>query len=301
MLGLNRFAVRGVLWRNYLDWAVTNVPFHFFPIFEFFWSLFFFVVAVPGRRAVLSHLSVVRPGGSRWVQNLRVFRVFHHYAWTITEAAIHKLNKQPFNYEIIGAEWLDQLGAARGAIVLTAHMGSYDLGAALFAEKFNREIRIVRAVEEDPQSAQHVDASLERSSEGGVKIDYTSSGALLSFDLLEALRRGEIVSILGDRSEGALAKMPAQLFGKRVALPSGPFVLAQVAQVPIYPLFIARSGYRSYQIIVREPIRVARHGRDRSADLAPAVETWQRILEEMITKHWDQWFAFTSGFLEAPE
>jgi lauroyl/myristoyl acyltransferase len=176
-------------------------------------------------------------------------------------------------------------------------MGSYDLGAALFAEKFNREIRVVRALEADPQTAQHVGASLERSSEGGVKVEYNSVGAMLSFDLLEALRRGEIVSIQGDRAEGGLAKIPAHLFGKRIQLPSGPFALAQVAQVPIYPLFVARSGYRSYQIIVHEPIVVPRTGRRREEDIAPAVEKWQTILEETIKEHWDQWFAFTPGFL----
>ena len=80
-------------------------------------------------------------------------------------------------------------------------------------------------------------------------------------------------------------------------MPSGPFVLAQVAQVPIYPLFIARSGYRSYQIIVHEPITILRSGRDRAEDIAPALEKWQQILEQQITEHWDQWYAFTPGFL----
>ena len=62
---------------------------------------------------------------------------------------MYKINREEFAYEIIGAKWLEQLGAAPNAIVLTAHMGNYDLGAALFAQKFNREIRMVRAPEPD--------------------------------------------------------------------------------------------------------------------------------------------------------
>jgi lauroyl/myristoyl acyltransferase len=244
----------------------------------------------------MANLAAVKPGLSRSLNSLRAFRVFHNYAWTITEAAIHKLHKEPFTYQIVGNEWLEKLGAARGAVVLTAHIGSYDLGAALFAEKFNREIRIVRALEADPQSAQHLDASIARSSEGGVKIDYNKAGAMLSFDLLQALRSGEIVSIQGDRAEGGLASVPVRLFGKRMELPSGPFVLAQVAQVPIYPLFIARSGYRRYQIIVQEPITVPRSELDRKVDIAPALEKWRQILEQQITQHCDQWFAFTPAF-----
>ena len=111
------------------------------------------------------------------------------------------------------------------------------------------------------------------------------------------MREGEIVSIQGDRVEENVAERSADLFGKRVRLPNGPFVLAQVARVPIYPLFIGRSGYRSYQIIVREPITVLRSGLDRDTDIAQAVEKWCRVLEQLIGAHWDQWFAFAPGFL----
>ena len=225
----SRFAVRGVFWRQYLDWATINMPFYTYPVLHCFMTFFFFFFAAPARRIVLANLAIILPGSSRAVNYLRVLRTFYNYAWTISEAAIHKLNKEEFAYEIIGAQWLDQLGAAPGAIVLTAHMGNYDLGAALFAEKFNREIRLVRAPEPDQQTAQHLSASLEKSGEGAVKVDYNTAGALLSFDLLNALRLGEIVSIQGDRMDGDLAETPAHLFGHDVRLPNGPFVLAQVA------------------------------------------------------------------------
>jgi lauroyl/myristoyl acyltransferase len=292
---LGRFAVRGVFWRHYLDWAVINLPFYVYPVQLVFFTLFFFFFAAPARRAIVANLAVVLPGSSRAMNYLRAYRTLYNFAWTISEAAIHKLIKEEFSYKIIGAEWLEQLGAAPGAIVLTAHMGSYDLGAALFAEKFRREIRIVRAPEPDQQSAQHLTASLERAGEGAVKIDYNTAGALLSFDLLQALRAGEIVSIQGDRAEGEAGKVTARLFGHEVQLPNGPFVLALVAQVPIYPLFIARFGCRRYAIVVHEPIRLENTG-DRERDIANGVGQWCTILEETVAARWDQWFAFTPIF-----
>jgi lauroyl/myristoyl acyltransferase len=195
----------------------------------------------------------------------------------------------------VGAKWLDELGAARGAIVLTAHMGSYDLGAALFAEKFHREIRVVRAPEPDQQSAEHLSAALEKAGESGVKVAYNTAGALLSFDLLKALRDGEIVSIQGDRADERVAQVKARLFGHDVLLPNGPFVLGLIAQVPIYPLFIARAGCRSYQIIVRAPIRLESSGQ-REQDLARGVNEWCDVLQEIVAARWDQWFAFTPVF-----
>jgi lauroyl/myristoyl acyltransferase len=288
---LGRFAVRGVFWRHYLDWAIVNLPFYFYPVPLLFFTVFFFFFAAPARRAVVANLAIILPGSSRAANYLRAFRTLYNFAWTISEAAIYKINKEEFSYEIVGREWLDQLGAARGAIVLTAHMGNYDLGAALFAEKFHRQIRMVRAPEADPQTAQHLSASLEKA--GAVKIDYNTAGALLSFDLLKALRDGEIVSIQGDRVEGEVAQATARLFDSEVRLPNGPFVLSLVAGVPIYPLFIARSGYRSYQILVREPIQALRTGGDREEDIEKAVVQWCAVLEEILAQYWDQWFAFT--------
>lgn len=295
MSRLSRFAVKGVFWRQCLDWAVINLPFYVYPVQLIFFTFFFFFFAAPARRAIVANLAVVLPGSSRAMNYLRAFRTLSNFAWTITEAAIHRIIKEEFSYEIIGAEWLEQLGAAPGAIVLTAHMGSYDLGAALFAEKFRREIRMVRAPEPDQQSAEHLTASLERAGEGAVKVDYNTAGALLSFDLLKALRAGEIVSIQGDRAEGEVGQVTARLFGHEVQLPNGPFVLALVAQVPIYPLFIARFGCRRYAIIVREPIRLESTG-DREKDIAHGVAQWCAILEAIVAERWDQWFAFTPIF-----
>ena len=55
-------------------------------------TLFFFFFAAPARRIVLANLAIVLPGSSRAVNDLRVLRTFYNYAWTISEAAIHKIN-----------------------------------------------------------------------------------------------------------------------------------------------------------------------------------------------------------------
>ena len=58
----HRFAVRGIVWRRYLDFGLTNVPFYLRPVMIFFWTILFFFLAAPARRAILSNLRVVRPG-----------------------------------------------------------------------------------------------------------------------------------------------------------------------------------------------------------------------------------------------
>src|SRR5260370_9276869 len=185
---------------------------------------------------------------------LRVLRVFAKFGWSLTDAKAYRMSKARFRYELEGGRFLDQLAAARGGIVLTAHMGNYDLRAALFAEKFHRGIRMVRAPEPDALTAEHVDLALQQSSAGAVKVGYSSDGTSLAFDLLNALRGGEIISIQGDRVVGDVARAPVRFFDHGVFLPTGPFVLSLASQTPIYPLFIIRTCYRRYKIIARQPI-----------------------------------------------
>lgn len=255
-------------------------------------TIFFYFVAAEERRWLLRNLAVVRPGSSRLLNHFRAFRTLKNFAWTIAEAANYKVNKAEFRYEIVSPELLEQLGSAQGAIVLTAHMGNYDLGATLFAQKFSREIRMVRAPEPDRQSAHHLRDSVLQAGDGAVKIAYSTAGALVSFDLLSSLRQGEIVSILGDRIIPGVATVEGEMFGQKVRIPNGPFTLAQVAQVPLFPLFIVRAAYRHYQILVREPIVVPRTAPSRDADVAAGVSAWCAILEQTIANHRDQWFAF---------
>jgi lauroyl/myristoyl acyltransferase len=230
---------------------------------------------------------------------LRAFRVFQNFGWTLTDATAQRLLQAPFTYEVEGHEFLDQLAVAQGAIVLTAHMGNYNLGAAVFVEKFQREIRMVRAPEPDHQTARHLDRSIKQSAAGGVKVDYTTHGAALSFDLLNALRRGEIISIQGDRVIGENPKSTAIMFNHQALLPTGPFVLALAAEVPIFPLFVIRAGYRRYRIVARAPIPCLRSARSRDESISTAMQHWADLLTRMISSDWRQWHAFTPVFADA--
>jgi lauroyl/myristoyl acyltransferase len=291
-----RFAVRGVLWRHYLDFGLSNVPFYLRPVMIFFWTIFFFFLAAPARRAILSNLRVVLPGSSPLLNLGRAWLTLYNFAWTISDAADDKLSKTEFAYEAEGAEFLYQLAAAYGAVLLTAHMGNYDLGAAVFARRFQRGIRMVRAPESDKQTVQHLDASLERAGAGAVKVAYSTSSMALPFELLNAIRQGEIVSIQGDRAVENVSQRAAQLFGQLVRLPDGPFMLAFVAQAPIFPLFIVRTSYHRYKIIARAPIHCLRTDRGRERAIEEAMQAWCCTLESVIAAHWSQWFSLVPIF-----
>jgi lauroyl/myristoyl acyltransferase len=287
------FAVHGIFWRRFVDWGVRNLPAILHRPLIWIAAFLFFFVAAPARKSVLRNLRLIRPGSWQVMNYLRVLRVFTNFGWSLTDAAAYRMSKARFKYELEGGRFLDQLAAARGGVVLTAHMGNYDLGAALFAEKFHRQIQMVRAPEPDALAAQHVDLALQQSSAGAVKVGYSSDGTALAFDLLNALRSGEIISIQGDRVVGEVARARVKFFNREILLPNGPFVLSLASETPIYPLFIVRTGYRKYKIIAREPIVSFRNAASRDEVIADAMQNWARVLEDVVSCYWPQWFAFT--------
>lgn len=288
----SRFVVENVVWRKVIDWSVAHVPAIFHRPLIWLAAFVFFFVAAPGRKALLQNLRLIRPRSWRLANYPRVVRVFANFGWSLTDTAVYRILKPRFRYELEGMLFLEQLASAKNGIVLTAHMGSYDLAAALFSQKFHRVIRMVRAPERDPQSAEHVNLALQQSSAGAVKVGYSDDGTALAFDLLNALRAGEIISIQGDRIVGEVARAPVKLFGRDVFLPNGPFVLSLVSETPIYPLFIVRIGYRKYKILAREPIVPLRGDGSRDQVVAEAMQRWARVLEEILPNYWPQWFAF---------
>lgn len=293
-----RLAVQSVFWRRCIDWVVLHLPAWLHPPLVLLSTLIFFFVAAFARRTVLHHLAIIFPESAAPANWLRAFGVFYDFAWTLTDSAVYRLLKKPFRYELEGGEFLDQLAAGTGAIVLTAHMGNYDLGSAVFVEKLHREIRMVRAPEPDSKAGAHLSRAIAESGGGGVKVAYNVNRGLLSFDLLNALRAGEIISIQGDRAMGDAAQFPVKMFNQTALLPSGPIVLALTAGVPIYPIFVVRCGYRAYRFITRPPILCTRSTESREKDITAGMRQWADVLGELIQKYWQQWHAFTPIFAD---
>jgi predicted LPLAT superfamily acyltransferase len=289
---LQRFLVKGVFWRQFLRWAVLNVPIWLEPIVIGSWALFFLLWG-PGRRGVMRNLTAIKPGSTAPANFLRTYRVFWNYAWTITDNVRYREMRTIPDWEFVGIEEFDQMRSrAGGAIMLTAHMGSYDLGAHLFSETSHRTITMVRAPETDAQTRDYEERFHDRTAPEAFRVEFNTKASDLALDLLHALQRGEIVAIQGDRVTPGIAAIRTTMFGRATDIPAGPFALAMTARVPIFPVFVVRLGRRRYRLLTCPAIEVVRSSRNRDEDFAPAVSAWVRELENVIRGCWFQWFTF---------
>ena len=184
------------------------------------------------------------------------------------------------------------MAAGRGAVVLTAHFGNWDIAAKTLCG-YGRPISIVMAREANVTTAEYLREARERA---GVRVIYSDTSVFASLNMIRALRQNEIVALQLDRVVGKTRSIP--LFGVNANFPAGPFVLARVAGAPLIPVFIPRLGIRHYAIRLGHPLIVPRERSDLQA-IDQAMRTVLTEFEDLVREFPTQWFQF-SQFWPAP-
>ena len=157
-----------------------------------------------------------------------------------------------------------------------------------------RPVNVARVVEDKPAeiTLRNLMAS-ER-----LKIVDLRGGAAATMELLQALRRNEIVAMQGDRVyQRHTADMP--FFSKPAAFPLGPFLLSQVSGAPVLPGFVIRESWLRYRACMGDLILPARAD-EGDAGLQVALDQAVRFLEKTLTTHYDQWMNFFEFWPVAP-
>jgi KDO2-lipid IV(A) lauroyltransferase len=207
---------------------------------------------------------------------------------------IPHMNREDYEKLIVLREgaWqtLDAAAASgKGAIIITAHLGPFDLVAsALKVRGYPLSALTARTTNRFPfhavtflRSAQHM------------RVIETSSGGLR--DVIRLLGRGEMIVLLSDR-DFFLSGRETMFFDEPTTLPIGAVRLARDTGAPIIPFF-AHRGNRQNSLVIREPIIVPRTD-DKDADVAAGLDLVARELERAIRESPDQWVLFQRAWPE---
>ena len=288
---LGRFHVTGSFWFRLHGFGMSVLPdWGVFVVVHLF-TAFFFLFLVRIGRALASNLEpVLGPCGSL-ARRRRVYRTMLSFAWCLSERYQRLLTDKHFSIAIDLDRWRRIAQPGRGFIMVTAHLGNFEVGSMLPSFEESRRVVVVREPEVDPEAQQYIQETLERAS-GGRWVNYfQGDDPLGGVMLLETLRDGGIVGVQGDRPHAGGRTVDATLFGRAIALPAGPAALARSAEVPLVPIFVLREGRRSYRIEIAEPIEIAR-SRDRNADVATATRRVAGEIERAIRSAPHQWYCF---------
>jgi lauroyl/myristoyl acyltransferase len=180
--------------------------------------------------------------------------------------------------------------AGNGAILLTAHMGSFEVGLAALAA---HEKRIHVVFKRDQVgSFEKLRTQLRR--QLNVAEAPIDDGYAVWFRLRNALMNNEVVAIQGDRIMPGQKGVSVPLLGGHVQLPTGPFKLALASGSPVIPIFSIRSKKGGIRIFLEQAIIVSTEidGIDR------AVREFAVVLARYIALYPDQWLVLDKAFCE---
>ena len=287
---LGPFHVTGVFWYRFHGWGARIWPSSQVWMIVTAFTTFFFLTLINIRGAVGHNLEAAL-GRCGWPRRqLRIYRTMFTFAWCLTERYERLQTARAFHLRADGMErWAELCGSGEGFILVTGHVGNWEVGSMVPADAEARPVHVVREAEADPQAQEYI-AELIRK-QGGLYITHFAEDPRLGMLLLDALRRGEIVALQGDRPRtgGRVASMT--LFGRPFPLPVGPAVLARAAGVPLVPVFVFREGRRRYRVEIRPPIHVA-PAAESPAGIEEALGRFAVELERAIAAEPHQWFCF---------
>jgi len=173
------------------------------------------------------------------------------------------------------------LARGKGIILLTAHVGNWELaGARLAAEGFP-VIAIARAQRDSALT----DYILRTREATGMKISHRESAVKAS---LLALKANELVGMLMDQNAGEDGVF-VPFFGHLASTAAGAALFALRTEAEVLPIFGYRTPEDTHVFTVEAPVPLIRTG-DHKRDIYENTAAYTRLIEERIRQHPEQWF-----------
>ncbi len=282
---LGRFHITGVFWLNAVMWVSRGSNLRAVSM-VWLWAGIFFCLLRRPRRMVARHLAVVIGPCGFFARQRRIFRAFKDHAWCLVER--FEQFRPDFKPRVEREGDWPELDVKRGFIVCTAHIGLWEIGQLMPVVGSDRSLHVVREREEHAATHEVIADLLAKHPHARIITHWLDDDAQLGATLLSALRKGDAITLAGDRAKGGMVTLRARMFDKPVQLPAGPLALARAAEVQIVPTFVFRLGRRHYRAVARKPFTVARSA-DRNQDLQAAADHLAGEFEWAVRQSPYQW------------
>lgn len=247
------------------------------------------------RKAVTENLKTILKTDRDVSKEVRqVFRNFGRY---LAEFFKDELITKEFikkNIHIHNIERIDEaLKKGKGAIIVTAHLGNWELGGIVLGELGYPLMAIALPHKERPVN----ELFNSQRAKKGVTVVPTSTAVRR---LIEALRSNKIVALVADRDFGYHGEVVSFL-GKNVLIPKGAAVFSLKTGAPIIPMFLIRKEDEKFYLIVDEviyPPKAYNKGEVPHEVMTGLIKEYLKVIEKRIYSDPTQWLMFRRYWIE---
>ncbi len=253
-----------------------------------FLSLIKYYFSPRDRRAVIANLRYILPESEQKHIHSYAKEVFINFGKYLVEFfRLHLLKKEDLDrkVKIPGREYVDEaLRNSRGAIILSAHMGNWELGGVFMALLGYPMISVAL-----PHSHGKVNAFFNQQREKRGAIVVPSSGVSVR-RIYEALKNNKLVALVADRDFASGGrKMP--FLGLEKTIPRGPAALSMRTGAPIIPAFVIRQPDNTHILEFLKPI-------NSNASEEEIIAEYTKVIEAKIRQYPSQWLMFREFWKE---
>lgn len=244
------------------------------------------------RRTLLQNLAVAKPDASGWQRLRLAHRILMNYGIYLCDLFRVITAEKPPPAECCFDERRNlnhiesALASENGALLITAHLGNWELGMLPLSEWRGR-LAAVTAPIKAPGMRARMEAFRARH---GVDLVTLENPEEYLFTIKRLLAERKLVTLLVDRYVGGHF-MRVPFFGRETLMPCGYLYLARMFGAPVIPVFVLRNVRGMYTCLAEEPLAVA-HTDDRERDIREALLRVVAVLENRIRRDIDQWYCF---------
>ncbi len=179
------------------------------------------------------------------------------------------------------------LARGRGIVLVTAHLGNWELGGALLALR-GLPMTVITLEEPSTELTRWRDDYRKRC---GIKTIAVGPGHDFAFvEMIQTLRRNEVVAMLVDRPYAGTG-IPVEFFGAPTQFSTAPALLWQHTQAAVVPAFMVQTGGRGY-LSIADPMLALSGSESAAAALRQNTGRVAAHFETMVRAHPEQWFNY---------
>ncbi|AVR46422.1 lipid A biosynthesis acyltransferase [Christiangramia fulva] len=192
--------------------------------------------------------------------------------------------RDKFTFEFDGVENIEALLAQKkGGILLTAHIGNFNLAKHFFSERHsNAVVNLVVTDFEHRQIKSYLDSITGKSE---VKIIVLKEDLSHIFLMKEALSNNELLVFAADRYLKHSKIYKTEFLGEKVKFPQGPFKLAARNEIPVLFVHLMREKNFHYHFYAR-PYKPSKFSAQE------ILKSYLEDLEKMVRKYPHQWYNY---------
>lgn len=177
------------------------------------------------------------------------------------------------------------LQAGRGALLVTAHFGNWDMAGAILARHHT-----VSAVAETFSDEQLNQLLQDQRREKGIGIIPLESSMR---PILRILQQNQFAGIVVDRPMPANQGTEITFFGRKTYVPGGPAAIALKSGAAIVPAFVWYGHHNEFYVRAFKPIYPQQvKNTERAVEISRLTQCIYDVLEVMIREWPTQWYMF---------